>query len=97
MRDGEIAKNAKITSTMLGLGRGIPTFMLDLDCGSFAQGFGGIALGNVEPLFDILRVVGVEKWEDLKGQHVRVLYEDGGYSPLGIGHIVEDRWWRLSR
>lgn len=39
----------------------------------------------------VLEVVGVRKWEDLTGKHVRVRCE---HSKLhAIGHILEDNWF----
>ena len=40
----------------------------------------------------ILEVVGVDKWEDLVGKHVRVDGEEFG-EIRGIGHIIEDKWF----
>jgi len=97
--------NARIIKTMLGLeDHGIPTFFLYLDYGSSEQGFGGYGLqdGSKKPieyssikiLLDILKVVGVDKWEDLPGKHIRVKREDGWNGKiLGIGHILKDCWF----
>lgn len=42
----------------------------------------------------VLEVVGVERWEDLKGQHVRVKRGDGWNGEiLAIGHIIKDEWF----
>lgn len=41
----------------------------------------------------ILDVVGVNKWEDLVGKHVRVDGEEYG-DIYAIGHIIEDKWFR---
>lgn len=103
-------QNAKIESTMLGYeGHGIMTFYLYLDYGGSGQGFGGYALDAYdqrkkkrvghksfgEAVAEILRVVGVEKWEDLKGQFVRVEYPEGWNQTItGIGHVLEDKWFR---
>ena len=40
----------------------------------------------------ILETVGVERWEDLKGQFIRVDGEEFG-DIFGIGHIIEDKWF----
>lgn len=39
----------------------------------------------------ILETVGVEKWEALKGQYVRVIGTSGQIE--AIGHITEDKWF----
>ncbi|MCP6727318.1 MAG: hypothetical protein KJI69_04915 [Patescibacteria group bacterium] len=89
-------KNAKIDNTMLGYeGHGILSFMIYLDYGGGAcQGFGGYALGKEYTTFvieGILKTVGVEKWEDLPGKHIRVKLEDGRV--VEIGNVLEDKWF----
>jgi hypothetical protein len=75
--------------------------------GGGQQGFGGYTLddrpaeeygGDRRPyvgaglwLAQVLRVVGVSKWEDLKGKHVR--YERRNGMIKKIGHIIEDKWF----
>src|SRR3990167_6366875 len=99
-------KNAKIVSTMLGYeDRGILTCLLNLDYGGVMRGFGGYGLdewdeglqarvGSVrcgEFIAQILKVAGVDKWENLVGKHVRVV---ATYSKVEkIGNIIEDRWF----
>lgn len=39
----------------------------------------------------ILLTVGVDRWEDLPGKHVRVRARQDRV--LAIGHITEDRWF----
>lgn len=42
----------------------------------------------------ILKAVGVERWEDVRGKHVRVRRERDQWGPIiAIGHIVDDRWF----
>lgn len=36
-------------------------------------------------------VVGVSKWEDIKGRYVRVKQEDR--LVVGIGNIIKDKWF----
>lgn len=72
--------NAKIKSTMLGYeDHGILTCFLMLEQDGSGQGFGGYRLDaphNKPSIFTdfwikkILWVVGVDKWEDLKGKYV---------------------------
>ncbi len=99
-------KNAKITSTMLGIeDHGILSCMIYLDYGGSGQGFGGYAMDQwserhgrrigaaygAEFILRVLHAVGVERWEDLPGKHVRVR---STYSKVhAIGHIIEDRWF----
>ncbi len=99
-------KNALITDTMLGVDKdhGIFTCWLYLDYGGSGQGFGGYALDVYDPtsqkrvscalgmdfLSHVLEIVGVSKWEDLKGKHLRV---KASRSKYGIGHILNEKWF----
>jgi len=49
----------------------------------------GTAIGT-ELIAEILRVVGVMKWEDLKGKHIRV--KASHFKVYAIGHILKDDW-----
>jgi len=99
--------NAKITGTSLGFeDHGIMTFFIYLEWKSAGVGFGGYALDaydktlekrvgvgeSLDLIKEILEVVGVEKWEDLKGQYVRVESEGWGGRALAIGNLLEDKW-----
>lgn len=101
-------KNALIESTSLGIeDHGIMTFWLHLAYPSGGQGFGGFALDiwheqdrrrvgtafGLEAIMQTLRVVGVEKWEELPGKYIRV---DADSSQIHrIGNIMEDDWLDL--
>jgi len=103
--------NAKINWTMLGLeDHEIMTFIVDLDFGGSGQGFGGYALDDydkkkdkrigsaygMESIMRLLDVVGVSKWEELKGKNVRVKREGGWNGRLAaIGNILEDKWLNM--
>lgn len=103
-------KNAKITSTMLGReDHGIMTFMIYIDAGDFSCGVGGFCLDefntttqarvfraeSMEAISKILDVVGVDKWEDLPGKHIR--FEDAGWGSTvtKIGNIITDKWFDM--
>jgi len=98
-------KNAKITSTMLGIeDHGIMSFMLYLDYGVSVQKAGGYVLdtpiknftrriGTAEGMsliMEIMKIVGVEKWEDLPGKHIRVKAERNKVH--AIGNYLKDEW-----
>lgn len=91
--------NAKIESMSLGYeDHGIMTIMLTLDFGGSMQGFGGYGLDGAEDLQrwikELLRVVGVERWEDLKGKYVRVEKEEDWNGRITqIGHFLENKWF----
>lgn len=94
--------NAKITSTMLGYeDHGILTCFLLLDQSGSCQGFGGFRIDapkdkNFELccfwIKRILSVVGVDSWEKLPGNYIRVDGEEYG-DIFGIGHITDDKWF----
>ena len=103
--------NAKIISTTFGIeDHGIMTFFLHLEWSGCGQGLGGYALDKSQRGSDerigfapgfvairkILETVGVETWEDLKGQLVRLKIDSLGSSrrPI-IGNILEDKWFDL--
>lgn len=106
---GEI-RNAKITDTMLGReDHGIMTFMLYLEWGGSACGYGGYAIdqydrnkekrvfsaSGLEAVSKILEVVGVKTLEELKGQYVRI--EDNGWGEKidKIGNLMEEKWFNI--
>ena len=41
-------------------------------------------------IMEILTIIGVEKWEDLPGSHIRVIAKHAGV--IAIGHFLEDKW-----
>lgn len=52
----------------------------------------GTAFGH-ECIIRVLRAVGVSRWEDLPGTHVRI-DKDGWNDPIKrIGHIIKDQWF----
>ena len=80
------------------------TCWLHLDYGGSGQGFGGFALYLPKSfkhhkvlshaghfVFRVMEVAGVTKWQDLKGQTVRVSADHDGVQ--SIGHIVKDDWF----
>ena len=96
--------NAQIKSTMLGFeDHGIFTAYLSIEWPGAGCGFGGYSLGKDVPagasgygsayIQRILKTVGVEKWEDLKGKYIRVESQGLGGGIVRIGHIIEDKWF----
>ena len=101
--------NAKIIDTMLGFeDHNIFTFMLTFEMDGTGQGYGGYALDKwdeirhkrigsklgTEAVMRILKTVGVDKWERLKGQYVRLQYGDQGSGKIvAVGHIIKDQWF----
>lgn len=99
-----IYENAKITDVSLEIGdHCCPTFSIALKGLGWGASFGGYNLAffngtsfegsekGLEALTRIMDVVGVAKWEDIKGHYVRVKQEDR--LVVGIGNIIKDKWF----
>ena len=101
-------RNAKITSTMLGVeDHGILTCFVHLSGDSWGVGFGGYALDQysenekrrrgtaygMEFIRRLLATLDVETWEKLPGQVVRVDTEGWGGKALRIGHALKEQWF----
>jgi hypothetical protein len=101
-------KNAQITSTMLGYeDHGILTCFVTVEGDGWGCGFGGYALDlwdeskkarlgtayGCQFIIETMKAVGVDSWEKLKGQHVRVESEGWGGTIKRIGHITKDKWF----
>jgi hypothetical protein len=103
-------KNAKITKVSLSMADyGCLTFYITLDGGGWGCNYGGYCIGKgylgaksfrgseagLEVLMRIMDTVGVECWEDLKGQYCRVKTEGWGGKILSIGNILKDKWFDI--
>ena len=103
-------KNAIIQSTMLGReDHGIMTFMIYIGADGFNCGVGGYCLDefdsatqtrvfraeSMEAISKVLKVVGVDEWEDLPGKYIR--FEDNGLGSTvtKIGNIIKNEWFDL--
>ena len=102
--------NAKITKVSLSMAdHGCLTFYIGLNGGGWCCNFGGYCIGHgylgaesfqgsnagLEVLMRIMDTVGVECWEDLKGQYCRVKTEGWGGKILSIGNILKDKWFDI--
>lgn len=89
-------KIAQIIDTMLGYeSHGIFTFYILIKFDGFTYAIGGynyILLENNKIIPEILKIVGVNKWEDLKGQYIRIIDEP---RITKIGNIIYDQWLDL--
>lgn len=90
---------------------GIFTFSIDLKLSSPVSyiSIGGYALDGydakldrrtfcaegLEAIASILKVVGVDNWEDLKGKYIRVKSRGWGGTIDEIGNLMEDNWFNL--
>ena len=87
---------------------GILTAWIQLEYGSSShQGFGGYALYQPSVaknykfrsnaghfIWRVMEVVGVDRWDNLKGKTVRVKFSLNGIK--SIGHIINDNWFTPS-
>lgn len=101
-------ENARISGVRLGFDRDIfLTFWVTVEGKGWGQSIGGYVLAKKgEPegfakgfaaIANLLNVVGVESWEELRGQLIRVkdVGGPGSSTPPVIGHIIDDKWWDI--
>ena len=101
-----ITENAIIDGTMLGReDHGIMTCFVYLKFNGSHQGFGGYGMDEwdeatkerqggafgMEFIIQVLKTIGVDNWEQLKGKHCRADHDWG--KVYRIGHIIEDKWF----
>ncbi len=84
--------NAIIKETSLTMTDGFLRYYLSLKTGENGFEFDGYAKG-CEALMRIMDIVGVDRWEDLKGKYCRVMFRGLGKTVEKIGNIIEDRWF----
>lgn len=104
-------RNARITSTMLGIeDHGIMTFFITVEWSGGGVGIGGYNLdanatndhgirqggAAYQAIRCILETVGVDSWEKLKGQLVRIDEDGAGTRVSKIGNIIKDQWFDLA-
>ena len=99
-------ENMKISNTFLGRDNGILTFYLVLEAKNGGVTIGGYALDrfdtfrnkrvadcrSFELIDEILKVVGVDWWEELTGKYIRVQTNGVGSRVTKIGNIIQDEW-----
>ena len=97
--------NAKIKRTMLGVEEHYCfTFDLELELqDGGGVNFGGYALDewdaskqervvvSGQAIKEVLKVTGVNKWEDLKDTYIRAIMDNNMI--IGIGNILKDKWF----
>lgn len=103
-------RNAQITSTMLGReDHGIMTFMIFVSFDGCGCGVGGYAIDGydreqktrvftakgLEAISKILETVGVDSWEKLPGQYIRVKDNGWGSTIDEIGNLMTEKWFNL--
>lgn len=103
-------ENALITNADLSMADyGCLTLAITLDGGGWGVVYGGYCLGHgylgaddfdgsasgLESIMRIMDVVGVERFQDLKGKYVRVATKGWGGSVKIIGNILRDKWFDI--
>ena len=106
-------ENAQITNVSLTMeDHGCLTFWLTLEGEGWGCGFGGYCIGKgflgateftvergdgLEAMMRIMDVVGVSKWEDLKGKYLRVQFTGCGWGGRVnvIGNLLKDKWFDI--
>ena len=97
-------RNARITSTMLGIeDHGIFTAVVQLEGNGWSQGFGTYCYGaalKASPaqamsalrfIQEVCRIAGVDSWEKLPGKYVRMEFDN--CKVYRIGSILGDDWF----
>ena len=107
---GEIV-NALIENVSLSMAdHGALCYYLTLKMNGLGCSYGGRVIGKgylgakefqgyekgTEALMRIMDVVGVHRWEDMKGKYVRVELPGWGGIVDRIGNIIEDKWFSQS-
>ena len=101
-----MTENAKITATMLGKeDHGIMPCSLCIEGSGWACWYGGYALdtyngekrvgtaAGLSAIMELLNTLGIEEWEKLKGQYIRVELTDPFGKITKIGHLIKDKWF----
>lgn len=104
----DVTENARISSVRLGFDRDIfLSSWITVEGKGWGQSIGGYVLARkgdpegygkgLAAIANLLDVVGVETWEQLKGQLIRVKGMGGPGSdvPPVIGNIIDDKWWDI--
>lgn len=103
--------NVKITNTSISMeDHGILTFDITVEGEGMWVNIGGYCIGvgclggkefsaksggGLVAMMNIMNVVGVSKWEDLKGKYCRIKTEGWGSRVSVIGNIIEDKWFDI--
>ncbi len=103
-------KNAIIEHVSISMAdHGCLTFYIVLNGNGWGCSFGGYCIGHgylgadkftsspkgLECIMRIMDTVGVEKWEDLQGEYIRIVDPGWGGTITKIGHIYKDKWFDI--
>lgn len=103
-------RNAKITHVDLSMEEhGVMVLSLVLDGGGWGCNYGGYVIGKgyvgadyfegsakgMESIMQIMDVVGVGRFNDMKGKYVRCAIKGWGESVKIIGNIIKNKWFDI--
>ena len=103
-------RNAKITSVSISMAdHGCLTFWVTVKGCGWGCSIGGYSIGHgylgakkfegyapgIEAMMRIMDTVGVDRWEDLKEEYIRVESNSWGGTITKIGHITDDKWFDI--
>ena len=110
INEGYRIENAKITSVDLSMAdHGCLTLKLVLEGGGWGCVYGGYALGHgyldaddfegsatgMESIMRIMDVVGVEKFNDMRGKYIRAAIKGISEPVKIIGNIIKEKWFDI--
>lgn len=106
-------ENVKITNTSITMeDHGALTFYITVEGAGIGVNLGGYCIGSgylgaqeftaesgggLVAMMNIMNVVGVHKWEDLKGKYCRIKTEGWGSTVSIIGNIIENQWFDVKK
>ena len=106
-------ENVKITNTSITMeDHGVLTFYITVEGAGIGVNLGGYCIGGgylgakeftaksgggLVAMMNIMNVIGVHKWEDLKGKYCRIKTEGWGSTVSIIGNIIENKWFDMKK
>lgn len=105
INNGYRIENAQIKSVDLSNDGGIFSLAMALEGNGWGVVYGGRVIGKsydneitssengIEYIMRIMDVVGVSRFNDMKGKYVRVALKGWGDSVEIIGNIIENKWF----
>lgn len=106
-------ENVKITNASLTMeDHGVLTFYITVEGAGIGVNLGGYCIGSgylgakefsaengggIVAMMNIMNVVGVHKWEDLKGKYCRIKIDGWDSTVSVIGNIIENKWFDMKK
>ena len=106
-------ENVIITNTRITMeDHGTLSFYITVEGAGMGVNLGGYCIGSghlgakefsaesgsgLVAMMNIMNVVGVHKWEDLRGKYCRIKFEDMDSTVNTIGNIIKDQWFDMRK